>query len=128
MQSVFGSTVIWTSPAGLLSPIGYYPIIGGSATKNYVFAQAPGNATALQIVPLPQLSDTPVNFVRETIDTYVYDRNFGAAPVCALNASLDDQQLAGTGDPLSTEWSKVRSRPNLTNCFDSERENGCGSF
>ena len=128
VQSVFGSTVIWTSPAGLLSPIGYYPIIGGSATKNYVFAQAPGNASALQIVPLPQLSDTPVNFVRETIDTYVYDRNFGAAPVCALNASLDDQQLAGTGDPLSTEWSKVRSRPNLTNCFDSERENGCGSF
>ena len=57
-----------------------------------------------------------------------YQRNFGAAPVCALNASLEDQKLAGSGDPLSSEWSKVRSRPNLTNCFDSERENGCGNF
>ena len=128
VASVFGNAVIWSSPAGPLSPIGYYPVIGGTSARNYVFAQAPGNATALQVIPLPQLPATPIEFIRETINTYVYDRNFGGAPVCAVNASIDDTGLASSGDGLSTEWTKVRSRPNLTNCFDSERENGCGSF
>jgi hypothetical protein len=127
-QSVFGSGSVWSSPAGALSQVGYYPIVGGTSAKNYVFAQAPGNATALQVIPLPQLSSTPIDFVRETVDTYVYDRNFGAAPVCAINATLDDQQLASAGDTLANEWSKVRSRPNLTNCFDSEKRNSCGDF
>jgi filamentous hemagglutinin family protein len=128
VQSVFGNGVIWSSPAGLLSPIGFYPINGGTSATNYVFVQAPGNATALQIIPLPQLSSTPIDLIRETVNTYVYDRNFGGAPMCAVNASLDDQQLASLGDELSNEWSKVRSRPNLTNCFETERKNSCGDF
>lgn len=128
VASVFGETVIWSSPAGPLAPIGFYPVIGGASARNYVFAQANSNVRALQIIPLPQLPATPIEFVRETLNTYVYDRNFGGAPVCAVNASIDDTGLASTGDGLSTEWTKVRSRPNLTNCFDSERENGCGSF
>ena len=128
VQSVFGTTTIWSSPAGFLSPVGFYPVIGGTSARNYVFVQAPGNAAALQIIPLPQLSSTPIDLIRETINTYVYDRNFGGAPVCALNASLEDQALASTGDGLSNEWSKVRARPNLTNCFETENENGCGSF
>jgi len=126
--SVFGNTVIWSSPAGPLAPIGFYPVIGGTSARNYVFAQAPGNATALQVILLPSVPGRPVNFIRESINTYVYDRNFGGAPVCAVNASIDDTGLASAGDGLSTEWTKVRSRPNLTNCFDSERENGCGNF
>ncbi|MEO5628276.1 MAG: MBG domain-containing protein, partial [Thermomonas sp.] len=128
VTSVFGSTVIWSSPAGLLSPVGFYAVNGGSSAKNYVFSQAPGNATAFQIIPLPQLPGTPTQIIRETVDTYVYDRNFGSVPMCALNASLEDQQLASKGDELSAEWSKVRSRPNLTNCFESERRNSCGDF
>ena len=128
VASVFGDTVIWSSPAGPLSPIGYYPVVGGTSARNYVFTQAETNARALQIIPLPQLPATPIEFIRETVNTYVYDRNFGGAPVCAVNASIDDTGLASSGDGLSTEWTKVRSRPNLTNCFDSERENGCGSF
>jgi filamentous hemagglutinin family protein len=128
VQSVFGNGVIWNSPAGLLSPIGFYPVNGGTTATNYVFAQAPGNATALQVIPLPQLSSTPIDLIRETVNTYVYDRNFGGAPVCAVNASLEDQQLVSAGDELSNEWSKVRSRPNLTNCFDTERRNSCGDF
>ena len=128
VASVFGNTVIWSSPAGPLAPIGYYPVIGGTSARNYVFAQAEGNARALQVIPLPSVPGRPVNFIRETVNTYVYDRNFGGAPACAVNASIDDTGLASSGDGLSTEWTKVRSRPNLTNCFDSERENGCGSF
>jgi hypothetical protein len=128
VESVFGNGVIWTSPAGILSPIGFYPINGGTSAINYVFTQAPGNATALQIIPLPQLSSTPIDLIRETVNTYVYDRNFGGAPMCAVNASLEDQQLVSMGDELSNEWSRVRSRPNLTNCFETDRKNSCGDF
>ena len=128
VESVFGTTDIWSSPANFFSQVGFHPINGGTTAKNYVFIPAPGNATALQIIPLPQLSSTPIDLIRETINTYVYDRNFGGAPMCAINASLDDQRLASSGDELSNEWSKVRSRPNLTNCFDTERQDSCGSF
>ena len=129
VESVFGSAPVWSSPAGILSPIGYYPVNGGTSAKNYVFVQAPGNATALQVIPLPQLSSTPTDLISDPVNTYLYDRNLaGGAPVCAINASLDDQALASSGDALSNAWSKVRSRPNLTNCFDAERRNGCSDF
>ena len=128
IESVFGNGNIWSSPADFFSQVGFYPINGGTTAKNYVFSQAPGNATALQIIPLPQLSSTPIDLIRETFNTYVYDRNFGGAPVCAINASINDQRLASGSDELSNEWSKVRSRPNLTNCFETERQEACGSF
>ena len=88
----------------------------------------PGNATALQVIPLPQLSSTPTDLISDPVNTYLYDRNIAGAPVCAVNATLDDQTLAASGDALSTEWSKVRSRPNLVNCFDAERRSGCSDF
>lgn len=128
LESVFGGAAVWSSPAGPLSPVGYYAINGGTTAKNYVFAQAPSNATALHVIPLPNVDGRPVNLVHETVDTYVYDRNLGTAPVCAINATLDDQPLASAGDALAMEWSKVRTRPNLTNCFESQRRNGCGDF
>lgn len=128
LESVFGTATVWSSPAGPLSPVGYYAINGGASAKNYVFAQAPSNATALQVIPLPNVDGRPVNLVHETVETYVYDRNLGTAPVCAINATLDDQPLASAGDALAMEWSKVRTRPNLTNCFESQRRNGCGDF
>ena len=128
VESVFGTTPVWSSPAGILSPIGYYPVNGGTSAKNYVFVQAPGNATALQVIPLPQLSSTPTDLISDPVNTYLYDRNIAGAPVCAVNATLDDQTLAASGDALSTEWSKVRSRPNLVNCFDAERRSGCSDF
>ena len=128
LESVFGSAVLWSSQAGPLSPVGVYAINGGGSAANYVVTQAPSNATALQVVPLPGVDGRPVDLIHETVDTYVYDRNLGTAPVCAINATLDDQPLASAGDALAMEWSKVRTRPNLTNCFESQRRNGCGDF
>ncbi len=128
LESVFGTAMAWNSPAGLLSPIGYYPITGSASAKNYVLVQAPSNATALRVIPPPAVDGRPVDLIHETVDTYVYDRNLGTAPVCAINATLDDQPLASAGDALAAEWSKVRTRPNLTNCFESQRRNGCGDF
>ncbi len=128
LLSVFGNGLVWWSPAGPFSPVGFYEIFGGTTAKNYVFSQAPGNATALQILPVPQASSIPVEFISGTVDTYVYDTNIGRAPVCAINSSMDAQSLASTGDTLANEWTKVRTRPNLTNCFDDNRESGCSSF
>lgn len=129
-ESIFGSSIVWTTSATPLSPIGYYMISGGGTMvgSNYVITQAASNATALQIMPRPQVSDLPTDFVRETVDTYVYDRNFGSAPMCAINVEGAATAASSGGDMLANEWSKVRSRPNLSNCFDSERRNSCGDF
>lgn len=126
-SSVFGSGLYWYSSAGVSSLPGFYAITGYGSAGNYVVTQAPGNATALRVLE-PFSPDRPIDIISDLPNTYLYDRNIGGAPVCAVNASLADQQLASAGDTLSNEWSKVRSRPNLTNCFDTERRSSCGDF
>lgn len=128
VQSVFGSNGIWFTYADPLSPPGFYPIYGGTSARNYVFAQAPGNATALQILPLVMTSDTPFQFVSEPAETYVYDSNLGNAPTCPVGIASSDDRLAAGGDGLGNEWSKVRKRINLMNCFSNDRRGGCGNF
>jgi filamentous hemagglutinin family protein len=128
VQSVFGGAVSWVSPAGIFSAPGLYPILGVAPSPgNYVIVQASSNATALRVLA-PFSPGRPIGLVNNPPNTYLYDRNFAGAPVCAVNASLADEQLAETGDALANEWAKVRSKPNLVNCFDNERRNGCSDF
>lgn len=128
LSSVFGSSNLWTTSVGGASTVGYYPVTWSGSAQNYVIVQAPGNATALQVMPQPQMSDIPIDFVGDSVVTYVYDRNFGSAPICAVNVAQAGPATDASGDMLANEWSKVRSRPNLSNCFDSERRNACGDF
>ena len=127
VQSVFGNASPWYSPAGIFAVPGFYPIYGSGSAQNYVLVQAPGNATALRVLE-PLAPDRPIDIVGDPPNTYLYDRNFAGAPACAVNASLSDEGLAAAGDTLANEWSKVRTRPNLVNCFDSERRSRCGDF
>jgi len=132
VASYFGPGGIqWSTTAGPLSGPGYYQIYGsgssGPGVMNYVFVQAPGNAQALHILPLAQLSDTPTQFISEPEETFVYETNFETVAMCPLTISGTENELAG-GDPLGNEWSKVRKRLNLVNCFSNDRRNGCGSF
>lgn len=127
VQSVFGSASPWYSPAGIFAVPGFYPIYGIGSAQNYVIVQAPGNATALRVLE-PLAPDRPIDIVGDPPNTYLYDRNFAGAPACAVNASLQDEGLAAAGDTLANEWSKVRTRPNLVNCFDSEQRSRCGDF
>ncbi len=127
VQSVFGTTSPWYSPAGPFAAPGFYPILGSGNPRNYVIVQAPGNATALRVLE-PLAPDRPIDIVGDPPNTYLYDRNIAGAPMCAVNASLADEKLAATGDTLANEWSKVRTRPNLVNCFDSEQRSRCGDF
>lgn len=119
-------TLAWTTPAGQYSPVGSYAINGGGlVATNYTFAQDPGNATALLVLPTPQTYS--IEPVRDTPSSYVYDRNFETVAMCPstdLLASAREQ----AGDNLTREWSRVRSRPNLANCVTVKLQSGCDSF
>jgi len=61
-------------------------------------------------------------------NTYTFDRNIGAPPICFATGPLDGDRAQQGDDLLAREWSRVRSRPNLTSCVDTERKNGCADF
>ncbi|WP_347247287.1 MBG domain-containing protein, partial [Thermomonas sp.] len=127
VSSVFGSSNPWFTYATPLSMPGFYAIYGGGNAQNYVFAQAQGNSVALHLLPLSQTSDQPTQFIAERNDTDVYDTNIGQVEMCPVGDNGNDQALVG-GDALGSEWSKVRNRLNLLNCFSNDKKGGCGSF
>ncbi|MBS0228502.1 MAG: filamentous hemagglutinin N-terminal domain-containing protein [Proteobacteria bacterium] len=126
--SVFGNNPYWFTNASPLSMPGFYAIYGGGNAQNYVFAQATGNQSALHLIPAAITSDQPTTFVSERNDTDVYDTNIGQVEMCPVSDSGNDQALEG-GDALGGDWSKVRKRLNLLNCFSNDKKGGCsGSF
>ncbi len=129
LAQVFPNGLLWEAiigPTGQLMP-GYYPIFGMGNALNYVIVQAPSNQTALYLLPPPESSSRPLDFISEPVETFVYETNFETVAMCPLTLTGDDKELAG-GDPLGNEWSKVRKRLNLVNCFSNDRRGGCGSF
>ncbi|MCD9027917.1 filamentous hemagglutinin N-terminal domain-containing protein [Luteimonas sp. BDR2-5] len=121
-------TLRFSTDAHALSPAGTYAIEGGGLdATNYVFAQAPGNADALTVLGLTATL-FPTDLVRESQDNYLYDRNIGSAPMCAVATGLARTPDGKDGDALSREWSRVKSRPNLTNCVPGNQRNGCDDF
>lgn len=66
--------------------------------------------------------------VREDNNTYTFDRNIAQAPICLASAPLDGERDEAASDSLAREWARVRSRPQLTNCVDSQRRNSCSDF
>lgn len=121
-------TLRFESDANALSPVGTYAIDGGGLdATNYVFAQAPGNASALTVFGLTATL-FPTELVRESQDNYLYDRNIGNAPMCSAATGIARTPDDEDGDTLSREWSRVKSRPNLTNCVAGTRRNGCDDF
>ncbi|NZA28587.1 filamentous hemagglutinin N-terminal domain-containing protein [Luteimonas sp. SJ-92] len=120
--------LMFVTGAGPGSPPGLYAIAGtGLDARNYRFVQDPANLSALRVVFMPAMS-TAVDLIRLPTDSYVYDRNIGMLAMCPVTGPLDGTRLAQEGDLLSREWSRVRSRPNLTSCISSERKNSCGDF
>ena len=69
-----------------------------------------------------------VDLERESQNTYTFDRNIGPVPMCFATGPLDGERAQRGGDTLEREWSRVRSRPNLLSCVDTERRNGCSDF
>ncbi len=125
LGSATTGTLMFSTDGGVVAP-GSYGIYGsGLQAGNYVFVQAPSNLTALRVdfTPAAALPD----ILRLPPDNYLYDLNLGMAPICPAEtpAGMRREQ---DGDTLGREWARVRSRPNLSSCVSSERENGCGDF
>ena len=135
-------TLAWSSTATPASAPGLYPVNGsGLSALNYVFVQAPGNAFALSVTGPSvreqilgvQFADQGVGSVeprRSEQSTYVYDRNLGRPQMCVPDNMLTAQGIgpSGASDLLTIEWSRLRWRPNVTNCFSSGRQGGCNDF
>lgn len=127
LQQDTEGTLVFSATVGPDALPGVYPILGsGLSAGNYTFVQAPANFTALRVNPAP-ITELP-DLIRLPPDTYVYNSNIGTVPMCPVTGPLESTRLAQGGDMLGREWSKVRSRPNLTSCVSNERKNGCGDF
>ncbi|MEQ1685550.1 MAG: MBG domain-containing protein [Burkholderiaceae bacterium] len=133
-------TLTWTSPATTASAPGNYAINGGGlSATNYVFTQGEGNSSALTVTPggrsralavlEHELGAGAIEPRREDKGTYVYDRNLGLPQMCVPDSPLDvDVASRSIADLLAVEWARLRTRPNISNCFDSGRKNACGDF
>ncbi|SFM81758.1 filamentous hemagglutinin N-terminal domain-containing protein [Variovorax sp. OV329] len=121
-----GITGTMGTSAGLQSPSGAYPVFGTfTSAEGYAINVVPGTLLVGNVLPQPARF---VDVLREEPTTYVYDRNIGQAPICLATGPLEGDRAQQGNDLLAREWSRVRTRPNLTSCVDTERNNGCADF
>ena len=80
-------------------------------------------ASFLATLQIPEATRDPA-----TNYTYTFDRNIAPPPICLATGALDGDRASQSGDVLAREWSRVRSRPNLSSCVSTERRNGCADF
>ena len=115
------------------SPPGLYAINGSFASAaGYAVNVRPGDLTVTEAPPpsvVLRLPDFPKpDVLREVPSTWLYDRNIGPPPICFATGALEGDRASQGGDVLAREWSRVRSRPNLSSCVDTEKRNGCADF
>ncbi len=129
LETATSGVLVFASPAGQFSPPGAYPIEGsGLSAQNYRFEQALENLVALTVTaraPGPEQGAV----LRPTGESSrVHERNFGLPPMCFAGGPLIGAGAAQAGDLLAMEWSRVRSRPNLSNCIGVDERNPCSDF
>jgi hypothetical protein len=129
LETATDGTLAFSTEAGLNAPPGRYAIDGsGLSASNYYFEQAPGNATALAVTAVDTGNEE--NAILRPLDesSYIYDRNFGLPPMCFATGPLSGAARTQGADLLALEWSRVRSRPNLSNCVEVDERNACADF
>ncbi|HYN64995.1 MAG TPA: hypothetical protein VES36_10375, partial [Candidatus Limnocylindrales bacterium] len=103
---------------------GLYAISGSfTSAEGYAVNVVPGSLLVFGAADLPK-----VDVLRDMPTTWLYDRNIGQAPICFATGPLEGDLAQQGNDGLAREWSRVRSRPNLISCVDTERRNGCADF
>lgn len=118
LSGTVGTTASTSSPAGT------YPITGSfTSVSGYRVNVVPGTLTVAYLPPMP-----PPDIVREEPNTYTFDSNLGNPPICFATSPLGGQRSQEGPDLLAMEWSRVRTRPSITSCINTERKNGCGDF
>jgi hypothetical protein len=118
-----------SSEAGVQSPTGRYPVFGTfTSAEGYLINVVPGELLVTDALRPPPQPARFVDVLREEPTTWLYDRNIGQAPICIPTGPLAGDRAEQGSDLLAREWSRVRTRPNLTSCLDTERTNGCSDF
>lgn len=118
-----------TSSAGIFSPAGRYGITGSfTSAAGYAVDVVPGTLTVTANLRRPDFPSSDLLRELPNTNTYTFDRNLGAPPICFATGPLEGERAQQGGDLLAREWSRVRSRPNLTSCVATERKNGCADF
>lgn len=130
-----GITGSLSTTATASSPPSTYPINGSypaTSVEGYRVNVVPGTLTVTAAPPVVVDPPLQVSFVPEPVledaNTYTFDSNISAAPICLATVPLDGARSEMAGDELAREWARVRSRPQVTNCVDSERRNSCSDF
>jgi hypothetical protein len=135
LETATSGQLSFTTPATVMSPPGSYATTGvGLSAPNYVFVQSAINEKGLTVLPpqttgggVPPVVGQPRN--PETEPTYLYDRNFAPVGMCmALGPLASPTGVAGIADLLEIEWSRVRMRPNLSNCLGVSDRDFCRDF
>ncbi|MDQ0022760.1 filamentous hemagglutinin family protein [Variovorax paradoxus] len=117
------------SSAGLFSPAGRYAITGSfTSAAGYAVDVVPGTLTVTVNLRRPDFPSSDLLRELPNTNTYTFDRNIGAPPICFATGPLEGERAQQGGDLLAREWSRVRSRPNLTSCVATDRKNGCADF
>lgn len=114
-----------TTTAVQLSPIGLYPITQATPYSspvgyNVTFAQG-----QLGVQGIPDQGEKKVPGLD---GTYLYDRNIGLPHMCVATGPLAVQTAMQGADLLDVEWSRVRQKPNVTNCIALGERYTCDSF
>lgn len=99
--------------------------VGGTYTsaEGYLLTVVPGTWTNYLVGAV----DARPDWTRERPDTWLYDHNMGGSPMCAA-PGVDVASAVQQGDVLAREWSLVKSRPKLSSCVASDKQNGCSDF
>lgn len=99
--------------------------VGGTFTsaEGYLVTVVPGTWTNYLFGAV----DARPDWTRERPDTWLYDHNMGGAATCAA-PGVTIASAVQQGDVLAREWSLVKSRPKLSSCVASDKQNGCSDF
>ncbi|WP_338617633.1 filamentous hemagglutinin N-terminal domain-containing protein [Pigmentiphaga sp. CHJ604] len=114
-----GSAATASSPAGTYAVTAVTPFV---SAEGYLINVVPGVLT-VNSYTLPS-----VDLQREIPTTYLYDRNLAPVAMCFATGPIAGDRVEQAGDVLAREWSRVRTRPNLSNCVSTDRRNACSDF
>lgn len=124
-DAVVGGFSTTANPA---SGLGTYPITGSfTSPVGYILSVVSGTL----IVSNLDLGGVRPEMSRDSAyeSSNVYGKNFGLPGLCLASGPLSvEAGTTGGGDLLSLEWSRVRLRPNLSNCVEAEQRNTCSDF
>lgn len=114
-----GTSATATSPAGAYAVTAVTPFV---SAEGYAINLVPGLLTVTSL-------DLPgIDVYREMPTTYLYDRNLAPVAMCFATGPLAGDKAEQAGDLLAREWSRVKTRPHLSNCVATDKTNACANF